>query len=152
MELDLPGGGSAPLVVRTDVRSNRWFPNAVASIAAGPRYAAHVDYLRVVNGIVFVADSLPERAEANLERIEMLEQDLPVLGRDLARIPVVFQCNKQDRPTAIPIAEMQQRLRWPCCAYVASVATRGEGILEALAALVSLMRSLEKSDPSATPG
>lgn len=143
MELDLSENDSVSLIIRTDVRSNRWFPNAVAAIAAGPRYAAHADYLRVVDGIVFVADSLPERTEANLERIEMLEHDLPLLGRDLARIPVVFQCNKQDRPSAIPIAEMQQRLRWPYCAYVASVATRGEGLLESLAALVSLRRSLE---------
>ena len=144
MALQLPTYGKVNLTIRTDVRSNRWFPNFLASASGGPEYAAVVDYLRVVDAIVFVADSQFERADADAHRVATLAQDLPALGRPLSEIPVVFQCNKRDlAPPLMSMKEMKERLRWPCCAHVPSVATTGEGVLEALAELLRLKDNLK---------
>lgn len=133
--------GAVELTVRMDPRANRFFPNALASVHAGKNYVDYVEYLKVVDGVVFVADSTPERQEANVERLEVLDYDLPSLGRVSSLVPVVFQCNKQDRPTALSADLMANRLRWPWCSHVGSVATSRDGVLDALDALVDMLES-----------
>src|SRR5262249_42062799 len=62
------------------------------------------------DGIVFVADSQVLRADANLESLENLRENLREQGRDLSVVPVVFQHNKRDLPDLLPVAEMDQLL------------------------------------------
>jgi hypothetical protein len=66
--------------------------------------------LRGVDGVVFVADSQVDRAEANMESMQNLYDNLAEHGYDLTRLPFVVQYNKRDLPNAAPVAELQQML------------------------------------------
>jgi len=66
--------------------------------------------LKNVDGIVFVADSQPERMEANLESMQNLYDNMAEYGYDLTRMPFVIQYNKRDLPNATPLGEMQAAL------------------------------------------
>lgn len=66
--------------------------------------------LRGADGIVFVADSDPERAGENLEALEATRDALRLLGRTTDRLPAVFQYNKRDLPRAMRPEEMDEAL------------------------------------------
>jgi signal recognition particle receptor subunit beta len=63
-----------------------------------------------VDGVVFVADSQAERAEANLESMQNLYDNMAAYGYDLTRMPFVIQYNKRDLPNAAPMADLQAML------------------------------------------
>src|SRR3954451_11745631 len=48
------------------------------------------------DGLVFVSDSQAVRADANMESLANLRENLLEQGRDLAQIPLIFQHNKRD--------------------------------------------------------
>ncbi len=62
------------------------------------------------DGLVFVSDSQIVRADANLESLENLRENLGDQGRDFARMPLVFQHNKRDLPDLLPIEELDSML------------------------------------------
>jgi signal recognition particle receptor subunit beta len=66
--------------------------------------------LKGVDGVVFVADSQQDRAEANLESMQNLYDNMAAYGYDLTRLPFVIQYNKRDLPNAAPLAELQEML------------------------------------------
>lgn len=66
--------------------------------------------LKGVDGVVFVADSQAERAEANLESMQNLYDNMAAYGYDLTRMPFVIQYNKRDLPNAASVAELQAML------------------------------------------
>ncbi len=66
--------------------------------------------LKGVDGVVFVADSQADRAEANIESMQNLYDNMAAYGYDLTRMPFVVQYNKRDLPTAATIADLQQML------------------------------------------
>ncbi len=66
--------------------------------------------LKGVDGVVFVADSQAERAEANLESMQNLYDNMSAYGYDLTRMPFVIQYNKRDLPNASPLATLQEML------------------------------------------
>ena len=66
--------------------------------------------LKGVDGVVFVADSQAERAEANLESMQNLYDNMAAYGYDLTRMPFVIQYNKRDLPNAAGVAELQAML------------------------------------------
>ncbi|HLM72804.1 MAG TPA: GTPase domain-containing protein [Polyangiaceae bacterium] len=84
------------------------------------------------DGVVFVSDSQVARADANLESLENLRENLREQGREFAQVPLVFQHNKRDLPDLLPVAELDSILNpwghpsFPTCART------GEGIYEAL--------------------
>ena len=59
--------------------------------------------LRGVDGIVFVADSLYDKMEENIETFKHLEENLRTLNLKLEDIPYVIQYNKRDMPDAAPV-------------------------------------------------
>jgi len=63
--------------------------------------------LKGADGVIYVADSQPNRAEANIESLENLEQNLAAYKLSLDKIPFVVQYNKRDMPEVMPIAEMR---------------------------------------------
>ena len=69
--------------------------------------------LKGADGVVFVADSSPERMAANQESLQSLGKYLAAHGQSLADIPLVFAYNKRDRVDAVPPgpAEKAERLR-----------------------------------------
>ena len=66
--------------------------------------------LKGVDGVVFVADSQAERAEANVESMQNLYDNMGAYGYDLTRMPFVIQFNKRDLPNAAPLHELQTML------------------------------------------
>jgi signal recognition particle receptor subunit beta len=66
--------------------------------------------LKGVDGVVFVADSQTDRAEANIESMQNLYDNMAAYGYDLTRMPFVVQYNKRDLPNAAPIDELQDML------------------------------------------
>ena len=58
--------------------------------------------LRGVDGIVFVADSAPDRLRANAESMRNLRENLAEHGIDVKEVPIVLQINKRDLPNALP--------------------------------------------------
>jgi signal recognition particle receptor subunit beta len=66
--------------------------------------------LKGVDGVVFVADSQADRAEANVESMQNLYDNMAAYGYDLTRMPFVIQYNKRDLPTAASLIELQSML------------------------------------------
>ncbi|MEP6765409.1 MAG: gliding-motility protein MglA [Gemmatimonadaceae bacterium] len=66
--------------------------------------------LKGVDGVVFVADSQAERAEANVESMQNLYDNMAAYGYDLTRMPFVVQYNKRDLPNASPLNVLQDML------------------------------------------
>ncbi len=98
--------------------------------------------LKGVDGVVFVADSAPDRFAADLESLSILRKTLEGYGIDLAELPGVLQCNKRDLPTALPLEEMQQALNPGHYPVIPAVAGKGDGVLESL---FSLMKNVLKN-------
>jgi mutual gliding-motility protein MglA len=93
--------------------------------------------LRGVDGLVFVADSDPDRWDANMEAWQNLLQTLQNNGRDLSEIPLVFQYNKRDLPNAVPLAELERQLNPHGFPAFEAAAPAGKGVLETLEVLSS---------------
>jgi signal recognition particle receptor subunit beta len=87
------------------------------------------------DGVVFVADSQIQRADANYESFRNLEENLAEQGRSLDEMPHVFAYNKRDLPNITPIDEMEQLLNTRGAPSFATVATLGEGVYEELEAI-----------------
>jgi signal recognition particle receptor subunit beta len=105
------------------------------------------------DGVVFVADSQRERHDANLESLENLASNLEEQDRSLAEIPLVFQYNKRDLPAAQEIETLDEALNAIGAKAIPTCATKGEGVLETLDALVQeVLEDLEArhalGDPS----
>ena len=88
--------------------------------------------LKGVDGIIFVADSQPERMEANIESFELLEKNLDKQGYDFTRLPLVFQYNKRDVPGAVSIKELEATFNPMRRPYFEAIAHRGQGVMETL--------------------
>ncbi|RTG98983.1 MULTISPECIES: GTP-binding protein [Thermus] len=89
--------------------------------------------LRGVDGIVFVADSAPNRLRANAESMRNMRENLAEYGLKVEDIPVVLQVNKRDLPDALPV-EMIQAVVDPEGHFPVfeAVATEGKGVFETL--------------------
>jgi signal recognition particle receptor subunit beta len=59
--------------------------------------------LRGVDGIVFVADSAPNRLRANAESLRSLRENLQEYNLSLSDVPLTIQLNKRDMPDALPV-------------------------------------------------
>ncbi len=102
--------------------------------------------LKGVDGVVFVADSQEERADANLESISNLAENLKEHGFDLEKIPYVLQLNKRDLPSAMPLEDMKQQLLVKGEPVIEAVATQGVGVLTTLKAVArQVLVELRKS-------
>ncbi len=88
--------------------------------------------LKGVDGIIFVADSQRDRAEANIEAMHNLYENLETYGYDLSRIPFVIQYNKRDLDRILPVEELRAELNPMGVPDLEAVATEGKGVFETL--------------------
>jgi signal recognition particle receptor subunit beta len=88
--------------------------------------------LEGADAVVFVADSTPERAAANLDALVDLEANLRSQGLDLSSIPLVIQLNKRDAPGAASVEEMSAELNPFGVPVIEAVAAEGRGVLDTL--------------------
>jgi signal recognition particle receptor subunit beta len=93
--------------------------------------------LKGVDGVVFVADSHPERMDENLESLRMLKEDLHSVGFDYASVPLIVQYNKRDLPHPVPVADLNAKLNERGVPAYEAVARDGLGVFETLAAIAA---------------
>ena len=86
--------------------------------------------LRGVDGVVFVADSQPERMDANIEALDNLQDNLKEHGYDFKKIPYVLQLNKRDLPNVMPVDVLKKELSKKNEAVFEAVAFQGSGVIE----------------------
>jgi signal recognition particle receptor subunit beta len=89
--------------------------------------------LRGVDAIVFVADSAPERAEANRESFDDMLANLESHKLKLENIPWVLQFNKRDLINAMPLKKLYESLNKDHdVPAFESIATEGKGVFSTL--------------------
>lgn len=88
--------------------------------------------LRGVDGIVFVADSLTSRFEANVESIYNLHENLAEHNLKLENVPFALQYNKRDLRDIIPVADLQEELNPSGQPSFEAIATQGVGVFDTL--------------------
>lgn len=89
--------------------------------------------LRGVDGIIFVADSAPNRLRANAESMRNLRENMAEHGLNVKDTPLILQINKRDLPDALP-AEMIRAVVDPRkeLPVIEAVADQGKGVFETL--------------------
>lgn len=95
--------------------------------------------LQGADGIIFVADSGPDRMEDNLESFRDLESNLNGNGSNMKAIPIVLQYNKRDLPNAIPVEELNAKLNAHQLPFFEAVAVKGDGVMQTLKAIAKLV-------------
>jgi signal recognition particle receptor subunit beta len=60
--------------------------------------------LRGADGLVFVADSSPERVEGNMDSLASMRCHLQSFSLSPEQLPLVVQLNKRDLPDAVPLS------------------------------------------------
>src|SRR5437773_12005765 len=115
--------------------------------------------LQGVDGIVFVADSQPDREADNRESLEDLESLLGALGHTptrIAALPRVVQYNKRDLSGALPLERMRAALNPRGAPEFEAIACSGVGVRETLREIcrVALATLTAPAPPvtSAAPG
>jgi len=98
--------------------------------------------LKGADGVVFVADSAPDRLGVNIESLNNLQKTLTGYAKSLSDLPGVLQCNKRDLTAVLSLEEMQKSLNPGRYPVIPAVASKGEGVLESL---YSLMRTVLKN-------
>lgn len=92
-----------------------------------------------IDGLVFVADSQVPRAEANLGSLKDLRTICQEEGIGLEAFPTVVQYNKRDLPHAAPLGVLRDLLNPLKVPDFETVATTGQGCMDALKAVGSLV-------------
>lgn len=95
--------------------------------------------LKGVDGIVFVADSQATRAEANIESMHNLYENLSTYGYDLQTIPFAIQYNKRDMPNILPVEELRAQINPMGVPDFEGVAIEGKGVFETLSCVSKLV-------------
>jgi signal recognition particle receptor subunit beta len=107
--------------------------------------------LNGADGVVFVADSQPLARDSNAESMSNLEANLRELGIELRHFPLVLQYNKRDLPNVLPVEELRRELNRDGAPGFETVASRGEGILEALREITRIVvKDLKARQPART--
>lgn len=88
--------------------------------------------LRGVDGVVFVADSSPDKIQENLESFQNLEENLAEYGYKKETVPIIIQYNKRDLPNALSIDELQMHCNKYNLPWTEAVANKGIGVFDSL--------------------
>ncbi len=91
--------------------------------------------LRGADGVVFVADSQPDRIDANRESWQMMHTHLASFENPMTSIPIVVQFNKQDLPNALSETVLKAMMHMNGLPVYSAVAMNGEGVFETLKAI-----------------
>jgi signal recognition particle receptor subunit beta len=91
------------------------------------------------DGLVFVADSQPARAQANKESLDNLIENLKEQGQTLAEIPHLYQYNKRDAPDVMSVADMNRELNADNAPTFETSCVTGQGVFEALKSITTLV-------------
>lgn len=102
--------------------------------------------LKGADGVVFVADSHPDRVDANLESLRDLKENLKDYGYEMQTIPYVLQLNKRDVTGALPIEELTKDLAVRDEPVFEAVAVTGRGVQETLKSVARQVFTILRKD------
>lgn len=105
---------------------------ADASAAERRRRAA----LRACDAVVLVVDSRPERLDEQRALVAEVDEELAARGLDPRTFPLAIQWNKRDLEGALPVEALAAALNPWGAPAVETVAITGQGVDEALAAVL----------------
>ncbi|MBU5613687.1 GTP-binding protein [Geomonas azotofigens] len=92
--------------------------------------------LKGADGVVFVADSAPQRLADNQAALGQLVEYLKGYGQTLTTIPTIIQYNKSDLADPAALAELERQLNPSRLVSFKTSSQSGEGVLQGLMALV----------------
>jgi hypothetical protein len=95
--------------------------------------------LQGADGVVFVADSQVVMREQNNESFTNLKKNLKLNNLQFEKIPLIFQYNKRDLKEILPLTALNKDLNPDNKAFLPTVATGGENVLEGLHAIIKLV-------------
>lgn len=101
--------------------------------------------LRGVDGVVFVADSQPDKMDENVESLANLVDNLVEYGYDINELPMVLQYNKRDLPNVLSVEELNNRLNTRNMPHYEASATLGTGVFDTLKLVIKLVLEKAKS-------
>ena len=101
--------------------------------------------LRGVDGLVFVADSQPDKMDENIESLANLEENIREYGYDPETMPIVLQYNKRDIPGVLSVEELNARLNPRGLPVYEASATQGSGVFDTLKLIIKLVLDKAKS-------
>ncbi len=101
--------------------------------------------LRGVDGLVFVADSQPDKMDENIESLANLEDNLREYGYDMALLPLVIQYNKRDLPGVLSLDELNARLNPRGVPFFEASAPQGKGVFDTLKLIIKLVLDKAKA-------
>ncbi len=100
--------------------------------------------LQGADGVVFVTDSHPAQIHNNVRSFQDLHRQMKELR--MKGVPLVVQFNKRDLPNVVPTNLLRHYLSLNGTPTFESVATRGDGVLETLKAILNLsIANVQKS-------
>ena len=103
--------------------------------------------LKGADGLVFVADSDPEKLASNMDSLKDLSDYMEAMNTGLHEIPCIFQCNKQDYSGAFAPAELKKILDVENFPMIPAVAQKGEGVLNTLSTIVKMVMQKLRETP-----
>lgn len=117
MELDLGEIGRHRVRVRSVCLPEDSGPSRVRKVV-----------LRGIDGVVFVADSERSRGLDNIVALEELRSNLIGAGRPLDSLPMVYQWNKRDIRSPLPLSVLERDLNPNGSDSVPAIASSGIGV------------------------
>lgn len=101
--------------------------------------------LRGVDGVVFVADSQPDKMDENIESLANLVDNLEEYGYDLNELPLVIQYNKRDLPGVLSVEELNNRINTNNFPTFEASAVAGAGVFDTLKFIIKMVLEKAKS-------
>jgi len=105
--------------------------------------------LQGVDGVIFVADSSPEKMAENLESLQNLRDNLAEMSLTIDDVPLVIQYNKRDLPNAMSIADLNAQINPMGVPTHEGVAREGKGVFATLKEISRLV--IEKLNKEHAP-
>lgn len=105
--------------------------------------------LQGVDGVIFVADSNPDKMAENLESLQNLRDNLAEMSLTLDDVPLVIQYNKRDLPNALSVADLNAQLNPMGVPTHEGVAREGKGVFATLKEISRLV--IEKLNKEHAP-
>ncbi len=84
------------------------------------------------DGVIFVADSQPDKYDENITSFNLMCDNLADFQVNWREFPIVFQYNKRDCLNPIPLGTYERYLELGDVPITEAVATEGHGILETI--------------------
>lgn len=105
--------------------------------------------LQGADGVVFVADSQPDRLRENIDSFRNLQENLLAQGIDPRAVPVCIQYNKRDLPEALAIEQLERTINYRGDRMYEASATSGAGVFGTLQGISELVleRLAHRFDP-----